>query len=312
MDRAQMMQTAGQSGLSQAFLESLSDDQLTALVAELTQAPADATGSTGGDGVATTAKPAREDMITALEQSGQDRAALEQMSDEELAALLEQTRAAGTPSTQMGDGVTCEDCDETNNNSQPVRMGDGAGAGAGAAGAAAGAAAAATGTAGQAAATGATATGGGTGNMQPKQVVLKFGDMLKQAGSYARATVRAEIARADADRSRAGISQFCDRMVREGKLTPAQVGTEKEPGAVRARLSRANAVRKFGDGKSELELQMAEIEAGPVVRKFGESLPGVATADIASNGTLTPERRKAILGGTPEGRAMLREEARRK
>lgn len=307
MDRAQMLATAGQSGLSQAFLESLSDDQLTALVAELTQKPGDATGSTGGDGTPTVNRPAREDMITALEQSGQDRAALEQMSDDELAALLEQTQAAGTPSAMMGDnaGGECEECETGTSNT--TNMGDNGGAGGAAAGAA-GAAAAAGVTAGQATATGATATGGGTGNMaQPKQVVLKFSDVLRQAGSYARATVRAEIAKADGDRARAGISAFCDRMVREGKLTPAQVGTEKEPGAVRARLNRANAVRKFGDGKSELELQMAEIEAGPVVRKFGEQIPGIATADTAATGTLSPERRRAILGSTPEGRVLLRE-----
>ena len=73
---------------------------------------------------------------------------------------------------------------------------------------------------------------------------------------------------------RATIDTFCESMVKQGKLLPAELN------AVKLRLGRADAsriVRKFSDkGKTiertELEEQMAEIEARPKLVTFGEKV----------------------------------------
>jgi hypothetical protein len=98
--------------------------------------------------------------------------------------------------------------------------------------------------------------------------------------------VRAEasklIAQAMAPSTSRRISEFCEQSVRDGYLTVADVEVDaqgKTIGLVRKRLERASAVpcpnvSSFGEraGKSELELQMAEIRGGRQVRSYGERL----------------------------------------
>lgn len=120
--------------------------------------------------------------------------------------------------------------------------------------------------------------------------------------------VKAAVARTGkGDRTRR-ISEFCERMVIAGKLTPAQVEVDskgKTIGPIRARLERASAVARFGEGDSELALQMAEIEAGPTIRTPGERIRQGPGGTVGAGG-LSPERRAAILSGSSEGRAILK------
>jgi len=84
---------------------------------------------------------------------------------------------------------------------------------------------------------------------------------------------------------KATITSFCDRLVHQGKLLKA------ERPAVEQRLLRqsTDAVHKFTEGgksvvKSELDLQMAELEARPVVVKFHERVAAGGTGANGGNG----------------------------
>ncbi len=109
------------------------------------------------------------------------------------------------------------------------------------------------------------------------------------------------------------VTEFCDRMVTKGILIPAQIDHSDDPKTKQRvnpantwdRLMRADAVNrtfKFSDGKppvSELELQMAEIEAGPVLLKFGERMKDKdqvnANDAVAAEAKAYAERRNKIL-----------------
>jgi hypothetical protein len=101
-----------------------------------------------------------------------------------------------------------------------------------------------------------------------KQVIQVSPRTLRQ---YVTATALAEVARATTTTRAQRIHEFCERMVAIGRLTPAQVDPHNGP--VRKRLERASAIARFGEDKSELQLQMEEIEGGPALRRFGELLP---------------------------------------
>jgi hypothetical protein len=107
--------------------------------------------------------------------------------------------------------------------------------------------------------------GGGT-TTQP--VPLSLGTVRE----YAEAAARTEVHRQRAPDRQRTVKDFCDRMIRDGKMTPADA--DEKTGATRKRLERAAGVMKFGEGPSELEEQMAEIEARPPAQhRFGEKIP---------------------------------------
>lgn len=75
---------------------------------------------------------------------------------------------------------------------------------------------------------------------------------------------RQDIASFQKDTKKSRVVGFCERMRAEGKLLP----TEFEQTV--ARLQRADAVAKFSDSQTELDLQLAEIEARPCLLKMSE------------------------------------------
>jgi hypothetical protein len=127
----------------------------------------------------------------------------------------------------------------------------------------------------------------------PASVTLKYAELEgRQKALDARLSTAQQLAdaRLKAEQTQT-VESFCDRMVKAGKLTPAQVDHSDDPKTkarvnpanVFDRLMRADAVNrvfKFADRPpmSELELQMAEIEAGPVVLKFGDQMADPAKA----------------------------------
>lgn len=127
---------------------------------------------------------------------------------------------------------------------------------------------------------------------------------------YAEATARAAVARGEAAKRKKSINDFCTRMITEGRVSPGMV--DPKDGPTRKRLERASAVLKFGEDESELELQMKEIESGPVIYKFGEKLKGVPAGQQEKEPPIDPERRTRLLSGSPEGRAILKAEAGKK
>jgi hypothetical protein len=126
MDRTQMMAAAqaAMPGLSQAFLDALSDDQLAELVKNLPSPDAGAgstqnAGAAAGPGASSFADDpnadpnaggddsggmTRDDYIAALSDMGQDESELEGMSDDELAALYDEM-SQDDDSDDQGAGV---------------------------------------------------------------------------------------------------------------------------------------------------------------------------------------------------------------
>jgi hypothetical protein len=107
------------------------------------------------------------------------------------------------------------------------------------------------------------------------------------------------------------IDNFCEELVKEGFVTPAQVEkdrkTGKAIGAVRQEMERRRAVAKFGE-KSDLELYVESLKTFQP-RKFGER---IGDPVAGQNGqALTPERRKQLMSHTPLDRAILRGEAKK-
>ena len=321
MDRDTMLKLAAGCGLGQEFLDSLSDDQLGLLVADMAAKSQPAAGADAGAGVTTNAdagaggdsgagaggdagtggSPSRDQMIQELIEMGQDPQALTAMDDASLAAMYQQLKGGqpNLPVGKMGEGSDCP---------PEKKMSEGA-----AAGADAGAAANQT----LASVPQVNTTRGlpAMPALNPTQVVFKYGEVMLAKLKAAEASLDAKIKAADDQANRrvgeerkATINVFCERMVKAGKLTPAQV--EPGKGSVRLRLERADSVKKFSEGaakdKTELELQMAEIEAGPVVKRFGEQLQDPAGA---RQQTLSDERRRRMLGSNPLGQAILKEEA---
>jgi hypothetical protein len=129
----------------------------------------------------------------------------------------------------------------------------------------------------------------------PKQVTYKFAELESKAGELEKRMAAAEEREKAAERVRrlreanerkSLVHAFCERMVKEGRLSPAQVEVTKDGktvGPVRLRLERAGAVRKFADKPSELELQMAEIEAQQPVRRYGELIADPLAVDRLSS-----------------------------
>lgn len=124
----------------------------------------------------------------------------------------------------------------------------------------------------------------GVPNATPSQVTLKFGEKDVKLEEVLAPVVNAAVAAAikpiqdklsAAEQSvdkfqetqrRAVIDAKWSEWLKAGKVIPAQ-----EP-AIKKRLNRANAVQKFADGKTELDVQLEEIDAYPCVLKFAEQV----------------------------------------
>lgn len=229
--REHMQGVATKAGFGDTFLNSLDDNQVSLLIADLHDRVL--SGGTSSDqgvvepdaddmGNNDMGTPSREQMIQDLVAQGQDEQTLQQMDDASLAELWQQMQAGGG----SGGGPA----------PAPSTYGE-----------------------------------RGPGKARPQVIQLSPHTLRSLVQAEAR-TAAAKAARPD---TRRRISEFCEQMVTEGYLTPAQVevdGQGKTVGPVRRRLERASAVASFGEGKSELELQMDEIRQGGRVRTFGERL----------------------------------------
>lgn len=133
----------------------------------------------------------------------------------------------------------------------------------------------------------------GMPNGQPSKVILQYSENGKEVTmdltTFLTGTItpmrdqltaaQKDIDAFQADTRKSRIDAFCERMVKEGKLLPAEIDA-----GIKDRLARANAVQKFSDGLTELDKQMAEIEARPVLVKFSEHVKSGKRAGGGTNG----------------------------
>lgn len=288
--------------LSEDFLASLDDDQLTMLAGQ---------GSEGGTATPPAEEPApaamddmgmgvvspdaggaviwpegmdRQAVEQALVAEGEDPAALQAMSDQDLLDLWEKKKGAPMSEAMPWevDAVTTPTQTQTQTPAAPA---------------------------------------------QPKKVVTATTQHFSEAvRAEARALVaqetaglRAELAKERASRqanekaSRGKLIQtFCEVLVKEGRVMPADVehGKDGKPiGPVALSLWHADAVRKFSDGKSALEQLMDAYARRAPVRRFGEL---VADPIQQAAGAMTAERREHLLSLTPKGKAVLAKERTKK
>lgn len=155
----------------------------------------------------------------------------------------------------------------------------------------------------------------------PSQVILKYADA--QARRVLNMTQAAEnlAQKRLADEKSRTVHAFCERWVKEGKLTPAEIDRSvdpktklpKNPANVHDRLMRAdnlNKVHRFGDRAelmSEFDLQVAEIEARQPVHRFSEQVADHVPGQPGRR-HLTPERRAELLGSSVLGRSIIAKE----
>lgn len=278
MDRAALIktiQTPGvMPGMSQATLETLTDDQLKELVANLpkpaqpTPQPLTPTGTPGMD---------RATMIAEMVAAGQPQADLDLMDDAALQAAYDawKATAAAPPAdagvAMMGDAaamsreeivaeLTAAGQDaaalESMSDDDLRKLYTDLGLGATAA----------------APAEPAVAAMSETARRQLRQIA----ETAKFAEQYGR-QMKTQLH--DAKRQR--VNAFCEQMVREGRIIPAQVSDYR---GLLLGLDAAKPVHTFSDGArqvrgSALDRKMAEIKARSPIVRFGERLPGGGTAD---------------------------------
>jgi hypothetical protein len=240
MDRDHLMQTAQQAGFSQTLLDKLDDEALASLVADLTGRMLSGGPAGGGPGATPTGDAAADAGTGAGMGDDMTQPSREQMIQDLVAAGQDQAALE-----QMDDTALAELWKQT--------QGGPAGTG------------------------GPPSTygeGGRARSIKPLQVIQLTPRTLRQ---LVRAEARAEGARMAAPKRKQQVAEFCEKMVREGKLSPAQVEVDaagKPIGPTFKLLMQASSLSRFGEGQSQsdLELLMAEIEARPPTRTYGERL----------------------------------------
>lgn len=116
--------------------------------------------------------------------------------------------------------------------------------------------------------------------LTPSQVTVKYSEELNAAVKAAVAellkpvqatldSTKGDVEKFKEDVKREGIDARLGVLLKQGKVTPAAIDA-----GLRDQLYRADAVKKFSDGKTELDKQFAVLEAGPVVLKFNEQVKG--------------------------------------
>ena len=144
----------------------------------------------------------------------------------------------------------------------------------------------------------------------PSQVVVKFSERMSRLQKQADAI---EAKHKAADRmarqrlqteKKHRVQVFCERMVKEGKVLPAEIDQTAGHPTLQDRLMRADCVKvqKFsekGPAESELDIQMREIEARPVLQRFSERISQPDAPSVSAN------RRQQLLGFTQLGKSAL-------
>ena len=285
MDRAAMVSQlmAAMPSLSQAVIDTMTDDQLAELVKNL-PAPAPA--------AAAAAAPAmmadRQTMIDELVAMGQDPLALEAMDDAALQSLYDQLMGAAAPAPSAMADVGGVDMSREEMIAALVAQGQDA------------AsletltddelAAMLMGT--SAAVPAAAVSAAPMADRRPKKVTMQFAERQVQA-TLKRIAANEKITALHADRAKRQqvkihkqqVSVFCDQMVREGRLLPAQRPAIE---TMLVRLDDVNPVHRFtesGRVKTEtaFERKKRELLQWPVLVRFGER-PGLSSK-TGSNGS---------------------------
>jgi hypothetical protein len=270
---------ASHPDLSDDFLASLSDEQLAMLAA------ADTTGGADEGEAQMQDMPSREQMIADLVALGEDQAALEAMTEEDLMRLWQEkagkgTQMADTKATTATRTLAPEEEERQRQAQQPRQP------------------------------TKVTTTQQFS-EADLERIVTRVANRivapLRQDVQRQRAVHQAR----EREERHGLIRTFCERLVNEGKLRPADVEVQKDGrpvGPVAKALHAADAVRKFSDGKTALELQMEALEALPA-RKFSEQVEDPVKG---AAGQLAPERRDYLLGLTGAGKRVLSREQQSK
>jgi hypothetical protein len=226
---------ASHPDLSDDFLASLSDEQL-AMLAAPTETPPEEGGTQMQD------MPSREQMIADLVALGEDRAALEAMTDEDLMRLWQEkkgTAMSDTTATTATRTLTPEEEEsQRQRQRQPTKV--------------------------------------TTTQQFSEQRLTALERRLAVAEREQRRQDRLNRLK-EAQTKKALIKSFCEVLKGSGKASAADVEfdakTGEPVGAIAYALSVANGVRKFGeDTKSDLEVLMEKLEQRPA-RRFGELIP---------------------------------------
>jgi hypothetical protein len=270
---------ASHPDLSDDFLASLSDEQLAMLAA------ADTTGGASGGGEGEQQMqdmPSREQMIADLVALGEDQAALEAMTDEDLMRLWQEKKGAtmaepNRASTAVPAPLEVDDELEPRGAALPRR------------------------------APKKVTTTQQFSEADLERIVTRVADRivapLRQDVARRRSVEQAK----EREALHGLIRAFSERMVKEGHASPAEmeIGKDGKPIGPQAKaLFAADAVKKFSEGKTALQLQMEAIEARPV-RKFGELVQDPVKQ--AAN-QMSQERRDYLLSLTGRGKAVLAKE----
>ena len=255
-DTNRMQEVATKAGFGDTFLQSLDENQMGLLIADLhdrvlsggassdqggaepdaDDTMTDDTGDTGADTMGNT--PSRDQMVQDLVAAGQDEQTLQQMDDASLKELWQQLQGTGAGAA-AGGGTSAA----------PSTYGEQR-----------------------------------RGKQAMKQVIQLSPHALQQ---FVAATARTAAARMPRVITDAEVVTFCEQMVAEGNLSPAQVEQDqrgKPIGPVLKRLLRTNPVC-FAEGvPSERQLQMDEIRSGGHVRTCGERLPDAPGGTVGGTG----------------------------
>ena len=281
MDRNAMVQQALSAGLDQAVIDTMTDDQLAAVVKVLPAPVVEMEES----------PMSREDMIAELVAKGEDPAALESKTDEELKAML-------MPVEEMADMTRDEMIAKLiEQGGNPDELS-------------------------------AKTDEELKAMLEPKPVdVVPMSEKgkkvvppsVKSLSATVEANLKAELAaslKRQAQQKRSDAEAFCERLVRDGKISPGQ-----KPHYVELLSSKDDrtACHKFSDATvTSYEKAKRELAALPVIHHYGEKIPG-----SKPNATGEEERRiKAFFevqrealrkaGKTPEQIVMTFSEGRKK
>jgi hypothetical protein len=270
---------ASHPDLSDDFLASLSDEQLAMLAA------ADTTGGASTGDAQMQDMPSREQMIADLVALGEDQAALEAMTEEDLMRLWQEKKGATMAEPNRATTAVVdpnlpqrrEEEEEPNRRPQKVTL---------------------------------------TQQFSEADLERLIAPILTRLVAPLRQDVQRQRAvhQAREKEERHGlIRTFCERMVNEGKLRPAdvEIGKDGKPiGPVAKALHAADAVKKFSEGKTALELVMESYDRpGASVRNFSEQVQDPLTQQ---SGGLDPQRRDYLLGLTGAGKRVLSREQQSK
>src|ERR1043165_4095989 len=128
----------------------------------------------------------------------------------------------------------------------------------------------------------------------PSQVTIKYGEREVQLNEFVEMMVKpiqdrlvsaeTSVTKFMESQKKASIDAKLDVHLKEGKVLPAMID-----GGLRERLYRANAIAKFADGDTELDKQLKELDALPVLVSFAERLKAGKKGTAGNDSGKDPE-----------------------